>query len=112
MEEQRKKGGAEGEAPAGTGPAPACGAFAGVEMEFPVTFDLRIIYVLADGGSIVEDLERIYASLGAKCAMIQGVAAPGAKYGRMGSRLTFATREQMYAVYAAIGKLPYVKTAI
>ena len=114
MEEQRKKGGAEAEgpAPAASGAAPACGAFAGVEMEFPVTFDLKIIYVLAEGGKIVEDLERIYAALGVKCAMIQGVAAPGAKYGRMGSRLTFETREQMYAAYAAIGKLPYVKTAI
>lgn len=87
-------------------------AFAGVNLEFPLGFDLKIIYVLAEGGTIVEDLERIYAALGVKCAMIQGVAAPGAKYGRMGSRLTFETREQMYAAYAAIGKLPYVKTAI
>lgn len=114
MEEQRNKGGAEGGSapPSGNGAAPACGAFAGAELEFPVSFDLKIIYVLAEGGTIVEDLERIYAALGVKCAMIQGVAAPGAKYGRMGSRLTFETREQMYAAYAAIGKLPYVKTAI
>lgn len=114
MEEQRNKGGAEGGSapPAGSGAAPACGALAGAELEFPVSFDLKIIYVLAEGGTIVEDLERIYAALGVKCAMIQGVAAPGAKYGRMGSRLTFESREQMYAAYAAIGKLPYVKTAI
>jgi len=28
----------------------------GVELEFPVTFDLRIIYVLAEGATIVADL--------------------------------------------------------
>ncbi len=112
MEEQRKKEGAEAEGAPGASGAPDSGAFAGAELEFPVSFDLKIIYVLAEGATIVEDLERIYAALGVKCAMIQGVAAPGAKYGRMGSRLTFETREQMYAAYAAIGKLPYVKTAI
>lgn len=92
--------------------ATEAGPFAGAELEFPVAFDLRIIYVLAEGATIVEDLEAIYASLGVSCAMIQGVAKPGATYGRMGSRLRFDTREQMYSTYAAIGKLPYVKTAI
>jgi len=96
----------------GLPPACSAGPFAGVEVEYPVTFDLRIIYTLAEGGTIVEDLERIYAELGVSCALIQGIAKPGAKYGRMGSRLTFQNREQLYAVYGAIGKLPYVKTAI
>ena len=104
------------EAPAGNGPggtADSLPPFAeGAELEFPVTFDLRIIYVLAEGGAIQDDLERIYAERGVKCNLIQGIAKPGAKYGRMGSRLTFASREQMYATYADIGKLPYVKTAI
>lgn len=84
----------------------------GAELEFPVQFDLRIIYVMAEGATIVEDLEAIYKRLNVSCAMIQGVHKPGAKYGRMGSRLRFETREQMYATYEAIGKLPYVKTAI
>jgi putative lipoic acid-binding regulatory protein len=86
--------------------------FGDVELEFPVTFDLRIIYVLAEGAAIVDDLEAIYRRLGVSCLMIQGVAKPGAKYGRMGSRLRFDAREQMYAAYEAIGKLPYVKMAI
>jgi putative lipoic acid-binding regulatory protein len=84
----------------------------GEELKFPVQFDLRIIYVFDDGATIVEDLEAIYKSLNVSCAMIQGVHKPGARYGRMGSRLTFASREQLYATYEAIGKLPYVKTAI
>ncbi|MDA8426242.1 MAG: hypothetical protein M0Z80_08880 [Treponema sp.] len=84
----------------------------GVEVDYPVTFDLRVIYVLSQGATIVEDLERIYASLGVRCTLIQGIAAPGSKYGRMGSRVTMQSRDQMYAAYEAIGKLPYVKTAL
>ena len=74
MEEQRKKEGADDASPAASGAAPACGAFGGAEIEFPVSFDLKIIYVLAEGATIVEDLERIYAALGVKCAMIQGAS--------------------------------------
>lgn len=81
-------------------------------LRFPVSFDLHIIYVLETGSTIVEDLTAIYASLGVACSLIQGVSKPGAKYGKMGSRVSFETREQMYAAYAAIAKLPYVKTAI
>jgi putative lipoic acid-binding regulatory protein len=84
----------------------------GHELAFPVTFDLRVIYVLAEGTTIIEDLERLYLGLGVPCSLIQGIAKPGAKYGRMGSRITLSSREQMYALYAEIGKLSYVKTAI
>jgi len=81
-------------------------------MNFPVTFDLRIIYVLADGAEIQSDLEAIYARLGVECSLMQGMAKPGAKYGRFGSRVTISNRVQFYAVYAEIGKLPYVKAAL
>ncbi len=81
-------------------------------MSFPVTFDLRVIYMLADGAAIQEDLEAIYARLGIECSLLQGVAKPGAKYGRFGSRITVRNRVQFYEVYSEIGKLPYVKAAI
>lgn len=87
-------------------------ALASAQIEFPVTFDLRVIYILAQGGTIQEDLEAIYQRLGVTCSLTQGVAKPGASYGRFGSRLTFTSREQMYATYEAIGKLPYIKTAL
>jgi hypothetical protein len=86
--------------------------FAGAAIEYPVSFDLRIIYSLAGGASIAEDLERIYVAQGVECRMLQGISAPGAKYGRMGSRVTFASREQMHRVYAEIATLPYVKMAL
>jgi putative lipoic acid-binding regulatory protein len=86
--------------------------FQGHELEFPISFDLRIIYVLADGAAIREDLERILATRGVRWTLMQGDAKPGAKYGRYGVRLTMTSREQMYATYEDIGKLPYIKTAI
>ncbi|MGO8694462.1 MAG: hypothetical protein ACLQMF_12420 [Rectinemataceae bacterium] len=83
-----------------------------VQIDYPVTFDLRVIYVISQGATIVEDLERIYARLGVRCTLIQGIATTGSKYGRMGSRVTMESRDQMYSTYEAIGKLPYVKTAL
>jgi hypothetical protein len=84
----------------------------GQELAFPISFDLRIIYVLAEGGSIREDLERILAARGVPWTLMQGDAKEGAKYGRFGVRLSMASREQMYGTYEDIGKLKYVKTAI
>jgi len=85
---------------------------AGHTLVFPVAYDLRLIYVLAEGATIREDLERILAERGVAWTLMQGDAKPGAKYGRFGVRLTMQSREQMYATYEDIGKLPYVKTAI
>jgi hypothetical protein len=86
--------------------------FQGQELEFPISFDLRIIYILAEGAGIRDDLERILAERGVAWTMMQGDAKPGAKYGRFGVRLVMESREQMYATYEDIGRLPYIKTAI
>jgi len=94
-----------------TGPLPPR-PFGDVDLTFPVTFDLRTIYVLAQGATIQVDLERVFEELGVACGLMQGMAAPGAKYGRFGCRITLTSREQMYAVYERIGKLPYIKAAI
>ena len=82
------------------------------ELEFPVSFDLRLIYLVEGGAAIREDMERILASRGVAWTLMQNDAKEGAKYGRFGVRLTMASREQMYGTYEDIGKLPYVKTAI
>jgi hypothetical protein len=82
------------------------------QVQYPVTFDLRTIYVLAEGATISEDLERILADRGVEWTMMQGDAKPGAKYGRYGVRVTMTSREQMYKTYEDIGKLPYIKTAM
>jgi putative lipoic acid-binding regulatory protein len=84
----------------------------GAELAFPISFDLRIIYVLAEGAAVREDIERVLAERAVPWTLMQGVAKPGARYGRFGVRLTMASREQMYATYEDIGRLPYVKTVI
>jgi hypothetical protein len=87
-------------------------SFSGQVLVFPQSFDLRLIYVLAEGGTIREDLERILAGRGVAWTLMQGDAKPGAKYGRFGVRLTMESREQMYGTYEDIGELAYVKTAL
>ena len=86
--------------------------FQGRELEYPVSFELRTIYVLAEGATIREDLERILAARGVKWTFMQGNAKSGATYGRFGVRLTMESREQMYSTYEDIGRLPYIKTAL
>jgi putative lipoic acid-binding regulatory protein len=82
------------------------------ELAFPVSFDLKIIYVLAEGASMREDLERILFQRGVAWSLMQGDAKEGARYGRFGVRLTMTSREQLYETYEDIGKLGYVKTAL
>ncbi len=96
----------------GGAPESRGGPFGGARLNFPVTFDLRIIYTLAGGETIREDLSALYARLGVEYTLLSGDAKPGAKYGRFGSRVTLQSREQFYSVYAEIGKLPYVKAAL
>jgi hypothetical protein len=86
--------------------------FANTELSFPVTYDLRLIYVLAEGAAIRDDLERILAARGAAWTLMQGDAKSGAKYGRFGVRVSMTSREQMYGVYQDLGMLKYIKTAI
>ena len=82
------------------------------EIAFPISFDLRIIYLLAEGGSLRGDLERILAARGVTWTLMQGDAKPDAKYGRYGVRLTMDNREQMYGTYDDIGKLGCVKAVL
>ena len=87
-------------------------SLSGQELAFPISFDLRIIYVLAEGAAVREDMERILAERGVVWTLMQASSKEGAKYGRFGVRLTMENREQMYATYEDIGKLGYVKTVI
>jgi hypothetical protein len=87
-------------------------AFAGAKLEFPVTFDLRVIYLLAENADLQGGLEEVFARLGVPCALIQGVSKPGAKYGKMGARVTLDSRERMFSLYEAVGALPGVKTVL
>ncbi len=88
------------------------GPFAGVQIEFPVSFDLRIIYTLAEAPEFAAALAAALARISIPCSLIQGVAKPGAKYGRMGARVTVDSKAAMDGLYAEVAKLPGVKAVI
>ena len=93
--------------------APTCaGPFGGVQIEFPVSFDLRIIYTLAEAPDFQAALAATLARISIPCSLIQGVAKPGATYGRMGARVTVDSKASMDRLYAEAAKLPGVKTVI
>jgi putative lipoic acid-binding regulatory protein len=93
--------------------APTCaGPFGGVQIEFPVSFDLRIIYTLAEAPDFQAALAATLARISIPCSLIQGVAKPGATYGRMGARVTVDSKAAMDRLYAEAAKLPGVKAVI
>ena len=92
--------------------ASCAGPFAGVQIEFPVSFDLRIIYTLAEAPELQTALAATLARISIPYSLIQGVAKPGAKYGRMGARVTVDSKAAMDRLYAEVAKLPGVKAVI
>lgn len=92
---------------------PSCqGPFSGVQIEFPVHFDLRIIYTIADAPNLSADLEAALLRTGVPCSLIQGIAKPGSKYGRMGARVTVDSKERMDRLYAEVAAIKGVRAVI
>lgn len=82
-------------------------------IEFPVTFDLRIIYENGKAPAVNADLLAVFARQAVPCAAITPTEGKeGAKYARLGARVTFKSVEQLRATYAELGALPYVKSLI
>ena len=92
---------------------PTCeGPFGNARVEYPVSFDLRIIYTLAEAPDLEASLEKALAASGVPCTLIQGISKPGAKYGRMGARVTVDSESSMKKLYALVAAIPGVKTVI
>lgn len=92
--------------------ASCAGPFGGAKIEYPVQFDLRIIYEVAAAGDLQATLETTLATAGIPCSMIQGIVKPQARYGRMGARVTIASKAVMDLLYARVSALPGVKAVI
>lgn len=93
--------------------AAACdGPFGNARVEYPQRFDLRIIYVLADAPDMTAALEKSLAIAGVSHSMIQGISKPGARYGRIGARVTVDSEATMKKLYATVAAIPGVKTVI
>ncbi len=94
-------------------PAPSCsGPFGGATIEYPVHFDLRIIYTKAETVDLEASLSAIFSRLGIPCSLIQGTAKPDGKYARMGARITVDSRLTMQRLYEEVGRIPGVKAVI
>lgn len=93
--------------------SPSCaGPFGGIQIEYPVHFDLRIIYAKAEAPEMASALESALARLGISCSIIQGTAKPGGRYGRMGARVIVDSKQSMDRLYAEVSGLPGVKAVI
>ncbi|HAE21646.1 MAG TPA: hypothetical protein DCG47_04890 [Spirochaetaceae bacterium] len=86
--------------------------FGDAAIEFPVAFELRIIYTLASGATLEEDAMRILLASHAQPSRPMALPAPGVKYGRLSIPVTFNDSESMHAAYAALGALPCVKAVM
>jgi putative lipoic acid-binding regulatory protein len=86
--------------------------FGEARISFPVSFELRIIYTLAEGAALEEQVLAVLHSLRAKPGMPKALPATGSTYGRMAVPVTFASETDMHAAYQAIGALRAVKTLI
>ena len=92
---------------------PTCdGPFGEVKVSYPVHFDLRVIYTLAEASDLSASLEKALASAGVPCTLIQGISKPGARYGRMGARVTVDSEATMKKLYSTVAAIPGVKTVI
>ncbi|HWR10756.1 MAG TPA: DUF493 family protein [Rectinemataceae bacterium] len=92
---------------------PSCsGPFGGIQVEYPVRFDLRIIYGVAEAGDIAAALEATLKRIAVPCSIIQRTVKPDGKYGRIGARISVDSKRTMDRLYAEVAKLPGVKTVI
>jgi len=78
-----------------------------------VQFDLRIIYLKTEVPADLEvKLGALLQSLQIPCSLIQGVAKPDGRYGRMGARIRVDSALTMKQLYAAVAAIPGVKAVI
>lgn len=86
--------------------------FGGEAIQFPVHFELRVIYILALGATLEEDLLRLLQARKAAPGRPVSLPAKGARYGRMSVRVVFTNQENMRTAYADIAALPCVKAVL
>ncbi|MBU0927371.1 MAG: DUF493 family protein [Spirochaetes bacterium] len=95
------------------GKEPAQAADDGAEgLEYPIEFELRVIYTLAEGSGVAAGLGRILTERRAALGPTRELPSPSAKYGRLACSVRFADKEGLYAAYAEIGALPGVKAVL
>lgn len=85
----------------------------GVEgIEYPVEFELRVIYARATGATLQVDLGTLLSTRGVALEPVRSLPATGEKYGRLACKVALQDRKSLYDTYQAIGKLPGVKAVL
>lgn len=81
-------------------------------IEYPVQFDLRVIYARDSGANLQVDLGTLLTERGVALEQVRSLPATGGKYGRLACKVAFQDKESLYATYQAIGQLPGVKAVL
>ncbi|MBU0935610.1 MAG: DUF493 domain-containing protein [Spirochaetes bacterium] len=82
------------------------------QLQYPLHFDLRIIYNLAQGATLEPQLVEILQKHHIQSGLPRTLPASGSKYGKMAVAVTFQDEASMHAVYAEIGALAAVKVLL
>lgn len=96
--------------------ATACaGPFGAATVQYPVEFELRVIYLAqGEGGAgdlaaLGQEIARLVRASGGVAGAARPLPAKGPKYGRLAMSVRFDSQASMRAAYAAVGALPAVK---
>ncbi|GAB1455762.1 MAG: DUF493 family protein [Spirochaetia bacterium] len=81
-------------------------------LQYPVEFELRVIYSLAEGAQLSKALGELLVAHGVALETVRNLPGTSAKYGRLACRVRFEDKASLYATYEAIGALPGVKTVL
>jgi len=102
--------------PADAPGATACaGPFGAATVQYPVEFELRVIYLAqgdggaGDGEALGQEIARLVRASGGEAGEARPLPAKGPKYGRLAMNVRFDSQASMRAAYAAVGALPAVK---
>lgn len=94
----------------------ACaGPFGAATVQYPVEFELRVIYLAqgeggaGDGEALGQEIGRLVRASGGEAGAARPLPAKGPKYGRLAMNVRFDSQASMRAAYAAVGALPAVK---
>jgi putative lipoic acid-binding regulatory protein len=84
----------------------------GARIEFPQSFELRVIYAAEAAHRIRDDIAAVFSRFCVPCSRLADVPTKPGRYARISASVTFDTLERMRAVYAALGALEGVKALI
>ncbi len=84
----------------------------GAKLQYPVSFELRIIYLAALCDELQAQVAEILRTNDISAGAPRLLPVSGKKYGRMAIQVEFLDEPSMHGVYAAIGALPAVKAVM